>query len=57
MNEIKLINNYFSKLTSQNNNNFALSNDVFDYRKKKIVVTVDTFVEGIHFLKNSNPKS
>ena len=49
MNEFQLIHKYFKKLTK--NNIFAknLNDDVFYDQKKKLVVSVDTYNEGIHF--------
>ena len=49
MDEFQLIDKYFKKLTK--NNIFAknLNDDVFYDQKKKLVVSVDTYNEGIHF--------
>jgi len=49
MDEFQLIDKYFKKLTK--NNIFAknLNDDVFYDQKKKLVVSIDTYNEGIHF--------
>ena len=49
MDEFQLFNKYFKKLTK--NNIFAknLNDDVFYDQKKKLVVSIDTYNEGIHF--------
>ena len=49
MDEFELIKNYFQKIS--NNNSYAkkLNDDVFFDKKRKLVVSVDTYNEGIHF--------
>ncbi len=49
MDEFELIKNYFQKIS--NNNSYAkkLNDDVFFDKKNKLVVSVDTYNEGIHF--------
>ena len=49
MDEFELIKNYFQKIS--NNNPYAkkLNDDVFFDKKRKLVISVDTFNEGIHF--------
>ena len=49
MDEFELIKNYFQKIS--NNNPYAkkLNDDVFFDKKNKLVVSVDTYNEGIHF--------
>ena len=54
MNEFEIIKKYFSKLTN-NKGSFNLADDIyFDY-KKKIAISVDTYVEKIHFLNFKYP--
>ena len=55
MNELEIINKYLKKLTSQTKDNLKLSDDVFEY-ENKTCVTVDTYVEGIHFFNKSKTK-
>ena len=50
MHEFELIKKYFSKLVKKNKSSLELNDDVFFDRSKKLVVSVDTYVEGIHFL-------
>ncbi len=49
MDEFELIKNYFQKIS--NNNTYAkkLNDDVFFDKKRKLVISVDTYNEGIHF--------
>ena len=55
MNEFSLIQKYFRKLTLNNPSALNLNDDVFFDKKKSIVVSSDTYVEGIHFLNFKNP--
>ena len=55
MHEFELIKRYFSKLSTNNKNSFNLNDDVFFDKSKKLVVTVDTYVEGIHFIDFKKP--
>ena len=54
MNEFELINKYFSKLSSNNKSSLELNDDVF-FDKKRLVISVDTYVEGVHFIDFQNP--
>ncbi len=45
MHEFELINQYFSKLSSNNKGSLKLNDDVFFDKKKKLVISVDTYVE------------
>ena len=49
MDEFELIKNYFQKLSNNNPGAKKLNDDVFFYKKKKLVVSVDTYNEGVHF--------
>ena len=49
MNEFELIKKYFQKLSNNNTSSFKLNDDVFFYKKNKLVVSVDTYNEGVHF--------
>ena len=55
MHEFYLIKNYFSKLTRNNKSALNLNDDVFFDKKKELVISVDTYNEGIHFLNFNKP--
>ena len=55
MHEFELINKYFSKLAKNNKSSLNLNDDVFFDKTKKIVISVDTYNEGIHFFNFKNP--
>ena len=56
MHEFKLINKYFSKLSNKNKNSQNLNDDVFFNKSERLVVSVDTYVEGIHFINFKKPE-
>ena len=56
MNEFELIKNYFQKLTTNNPSALKLNDDVFFDKRKKLVVSIDTYNEGIHYINFKNPK-
>ena len=49
MDEFKLIKKYFQKITNNNPGAKRLNDDVFYDKKNKLVVSVDTYNEGVHF--------
>ena len=49
MDEFELIKNYFQKISQNNPYAKKLNDDVFFDKKNKLVVSVDTYNEGIHF--------
>ena len=55
MHEFDLIKNYFSKLTKNNKPALNLNDDVFFDKKKELVISVDTYNEGIHFTNFNKP--
>ena len=55
MNEFELIDKYFSKLSLNNKGSLGLNDDVFFDKAKKLAVSVDTYVEGIHFINFDKP--
>ena len=55
MHEFQLINKYFLKLTDKNKGSLNLNDDVFFDKSKNLVVSVDTYVEGIHFIDFKKP--
>ncbi len=55
MNEEFLINSYLKKLSKNNPSSLNLNDDVFFDKNKKLVISVDTYNEGIHFLNFNKP--
>ena len=55
MNESTLITNYLAKLVKNNPSALKLNDDVFFDKKNKNVVSLDTYVEKIHFPNFKNP--
>ena len=55
MHEFALINKYFSKLSKSNKSSLNLNDDVFFDKKKGLVVSIDTYNQGIHFLDFKKP--
>ena len=49
MDEFELIKNYFQKISNNNPHAKKLNDDVFFDKKRKLVISVDTYNEGIHF--------
>ena len=49
MNEFELIKNYFQKIANNNPGAKMLNDDVFHDKKSKLVVSVDSYNEGVHF--------
>jgi thiamine-monophosphate kinase len=56
MNEEFLINSYLKKLSKNNPSSLNLNDDVFFDKNKKLVISVDTYNEGIHFLNFNKPE-
>ena len=56
MHEFELIKKYFSKLTNKSKSSLKLNDDVFFDKKKKLVVSVDTYIEGKHFVNFKSPE-
>ena len=55
MHEFELINDYFFKLAKNNKGSLNLNDDVFFDKSKKLVISTDTYVEGIHFINFKKP--
>jgi len=55
MHEFDLINKYLSKLSKKSKNSLNLNDDVFFDKNNKLVVSVDTYTEGNHFINFKNP--
>jgi len=56
MQEFEIIKDYFSKLSYQNQASLKLNDDVFFEKNKKMAISTDTYVEGIHFLNFNRPE-
>jgi thiamine-monophosphate kinase len=56
MHEFKLIKNYFQKLSKKYSSSLNLNDDVFFDKKKGLVVSVDTYTEGNHFINFKKPE-
>ena len=55
MHEFELINNYLSKLSKSNKSSLNLNDDVFFDKKKGVVISIDTYNQGNHFLNFKYP--
>ena len=55
MHEFELIKNYFQKLSKKSPSALNLNDDVFFDKKNKLAVSVDTYVEGNHFIDFKKP--
>ena len=55
MNEFTIIKKYLRSLSLKNPSSLELKDDIFYDEEKKLAISTDTFVEGIHFLKTSKP--
>ena len=55
MNEFELISKYLKPLASSNSGSLKLSDDIYFDTKKGIGISVDTYVQGVHFIDASNP--
>ncbi|NMN67973.1 thiamine-phosphate kinase [Candidatus Pelagibacter ubique] len=56
MHEFELIKNYFQKLSKKSPSALNLNDDVFFDKKKSLAVSVDTYVEGNHFINFKKPE-
>lgn len=55
--ENSIINKYLKDLTFKNSKALKLEDDIYYDNSKKIVFSTDTYEEGVHFLKNKNPRT
>ena len=55
MHEFEIIKKYFSKLSLNNKSSLNLNDDVFFDKSKKLIISVDTYIEGIHFIDFKDP--
>ena len=56
MNEFELVKYYFKNLTNKNPSALKLNDDVFFDKRKKLVISIDTYNEGIHYINFKKPK-
>ena len=56
MHEFDLIEKYFSKLSKFNKSSLNLNDDVFFDKKKSLVISIDTYNQGTHFLDFKKPE-
>ena len=55
MHEFELIKNYFQKLSKKSPSSLNLNDDVFFDKKNRLVVSIDTYIEGQHFIDFKKP--
>jgi len=55
MHEFQIIKKYFSKLSNKNKSSLNLNDDVFFNKSRKLVISVDTYIEGVHFINFKKP--
>lgn len=55
MHEFELIKNYFSKIAKNNKSALNLNDDVFFDKKRGVVISVDTYNIGTHFIDFKSP--
>jgi len=55
MHEFELIKNYFQKLSKKSSGALNLKDDVFFDKKNRLVISVDTYTEGNHFIDFKKP--
>ena len=55
MHEFELIRKYFSILSKKNKSSLNLNDDVFFDKSKRLVVSIDTYIDGVHFINFKKP--
>ena len=55
MNEVQLIDKYLKKLTNKNSSSQGLNDDIFFDKSSRLAISIDTYVEKIHFPNFKNP--
>ena len=55
MNEVQLIDKYLKRLTKKNSSSQGLNDDIFFDKSKKLAISIDTYVEKIHFPNLKSP--
>ena len=56
MHEFDLIKKYFSKISNDNKSALNLNDDVFFDKKKNLVISIDSYIEGNHFYNFKKPE-
>ena len=56
MHEFQIIKRYFSKLTKNNKSALNLNDDIFFDKSKELIISIDTYVEGTHFINFKKPE-
>ncbi len=56
MHEFDIIKKYFSNLVKSNKSSLDLNDDVFFDKKKSLVISIDTYNEGVHFFDFKYPE-
>ena len=56
MHEFELIKNYFSKISKNNKSALDLNDDVFFDKNKGVVISIDTYLVGSHFINFKSPR-
>ena len=56
MNEFEIISNHFLKISKKNKSALNLNDDVFFDKNKGVVVSIDTYLIGTHFINFNSPK-
>ncbi|MDA9638084.1 thiamine-phosphate kinase [Candidatus Pelagibacter sp.] len=56
MHEFELIKNYFQKLSTKSPSALNLNDDIFFDKKNRLAVSVDTYIEGNHFIDFKRPE-
>ena len=49
MNEVQLIEKYLKRLTKKNKSSQSLNDDIFFDKSKRLAISIDTYVEKVHF--------
>jgi len=55
--ETEIIHKYLRGLTFNNKSSLKLKDDIFYEKKKKFIISTDTYIENKHFIKSKNPKN
>tara|TARA_X000000950_G_scaffold199868_1_gene240633 strand:- start:9 stop:971 length:963 start_codon:yes stop_codon:yes gene_type:complete len=55
MNEVQLIDKYLKRLTKKNNSSQDLNDDIFFDKSKRLAISIDTYVEKVHFPNFKTP--
>ena len=56
MHEFQLIKRYFLELSKNNKSALNLNDDVFFDSSKNLIISIDTYIEGIHFINFKKPE-